>query len=63
MNELDKFYKSTYFTHNTVDRCIHCHRHDTVQVIIQMEIDGYIHQGPFCKNCYSANSVRSLAIE
>ena len=40
MNELEKFYKSTFLTPNIVDRCIHCHKHNTVQVIVQMEING-----------------------
>jgi hypothetical protein len=52
MTELEKFYKSTFLTPNIVDRCIHCHRHNTVQVIVQMEIDGQAQQGPFCRNCY-----------
>lgn len=53
MNELEKFYKSTFLTPNIIDRCIHCHKHNTVQVIVQMEIDGRAQQGPFCRSCYS----------
>ena len=53
MNELEKFYKSTFLTPNIIDRCIHCHKHNTVQVIVQMEIDGHAKQGPFCRSCYS----------
>jgi len=52
MNELEKFYKSTFLTPYIVDRCIHCHKQNTVQVIVQMEIDGQTQQGPFCRNCY-----------
>ena len=52
MNELEKFYKSTFLTPNIIDRCIHCHKHNTIQVIVQMEIDGQINQGPFCRSCY-----------
>ena len=52
MTELEKFYKSTFLTPYIVDRCIHCHQHNTVQVIVQMEIDGQTQQGPFCRSCY-----------
>jgi len=52
MNELEKFYKSTFLTPYIVDRCIHCHKHNTVQVIVQMEINGQAQQGPFCRSCY-----------
>ena len=45
MNELEKFYKSTFLTPYIVDRCIHCHKHNTIQVIVQMEIDGQAQQG------------------
>ena len=38
MNELEKFYKKSFLTANIVDRCIHCHKHNTVQLIVQMEI-------------------------
>ena len=52
MTELEKFYKKSFLTANIVDRCIHCHKHNTVQVIVQMEIDGQAQQGPFCRSCY-----------
>jgi len=52
MNELEKFYKKSFLTVNIVDRCIHCHKHNTIQVIVQMEIDGQAQQGPFCRSCY-----------
>jgi hypothetical protein len=52
MTDLEKFYKKTFLTPNIVDRCIHCHKHNTVQVIVQMEMDGRINQGPFCRSCY-----------
>ena len=52
MNELEKFYKKSFLTANIVDRCIHCHKHNTVQLIVQMEIDGQAQQGPFCRSCY-----------
>ena len=46
MNELEKFLinESRMFlvANREVDRCIFCggHKHNTVQVIVQMEIDG-----------------------
>ena len=52
MSELEKFYKSTFLTPNIIDRCIHSHKHNSIQVIVQMEIDGQINQGPFCRDCY-----------
>ena len=52
MNELEKFYQSTFLTNNIIDRCIHCHKHNSVQVIVRMEINGQSQQGPFCRNCY-----------
>ncbi len=52
MNELEKFYKKSFLTVNIVDRCIHCHKRNTIQVIVQMEIDGQAQQGPFCRSCY-----------
>ena len=52
MTELEKFYKKSFLTANIIDRCIHCHKHNTIQVIVQMEIDGQAQQGPFCRSCY-----------
>ena len=52
MKDLEEFYQQTFLTPNIIDRCIHCHKHNTVQVIVRMEIDGQINQGPFCRSCY-----------
>ena len=52
MKDLEKFYQQTFLTPNIIDRCIHCHKHNTIQVIVQMEIDGQTNQGPFCRSCY-----------
>ncbi len=52
MNNLEQFYQSSFLTPFTKDRCIHCHRNDAIQLIVQMEIDGPAEQGPFCRTCY-----------
>ena len=50
MNDLEQFYQSSFLTPFTKDRCIHCHRNDAIQLIIQMEIDGQAEQGALLQN-------------
>ncbi len=52
MKDLEEFYQQTFLTPNIIDRCIHCHKHNTIQVIVRMEMDGQMNQGPFCRSCY-----------
>ncbi len=52
MTELEEYYQQTFLTPFIKDRCIHCHRLDVIQMIIQMEINGETNQGPYCRSCY-----------
>ena len=47
MTDPEEFYQQTFLTPFIKDRCIHCHKHDVVQLIVQMEIDCQAEQGPF----------------
>ena len=52
LKNFKKFYKKSFLTANIVDRCINCHKHNTIQVIVRIEIDSQVQQGPFCRSCY-----------